>query len=163
MRKMRNLLTDVSIPEPWRRCRGRSTSGANGVLSFGSSSQRAIRTKSLLGTGTSSGSFTSSTCVQSIPLKTGNSPPFQTELAIDTNIRVANTQTMVADTKITVANTETIVADTQVTVTNIETKVANMHQDMLAGRGQNNSVGKSCSLSTAEYLPFCRLKPGQRH
>ena len=64
--------------------------------------------------------------------------PFQTELAIDTNIRVADTQTMVEDTKMTVT-------DTQVTVTNIEKRVADMHRDMLVGQkgapGQNNSVG----------------------
>jgi hypothetical protein len=50
--------------------------------------------------------------------------PLQTELAIDTNVRVADTQTMVADTRTTITNTQTIVADTQMTVTNTQTMVA---------------------------------------
>jgi hypothetical protein len=80
--------------------------------------------------------------------------PFQTELAIDTNIRVAdtqttvtNTQTMVADTKTTVTNTETMVADTKMTVTNTQTMVADMHRNMLTGqKSTSDSVGATCYL-----------------
>jgi hypothetical protein len=78
--------------------------------------------------------------------------PFQTELAIDTNIRVAVTQTMVADTRMTVANSQTMIANTQAaiadaqtTVANTQTMVADIHRNMLAGQkgdsSQNNSVG----------------------
>jgi hypothetical protein len=67
--------------------------------------------------------------------------PIQTELAIDTNIRVADTQTMVADARMTVTNTQTVVADTQ-------TMVADIHRNMLAGQkddsGRNQSVGATC-------------------
>jgi hypothetical protein len=61
---------------------------------------------------------------------------FQTELAIDTNMAVSNTQAMVAD----------------------------IHQNMLTERegasGKNRSVGKTCYPLTTEYLPFPRLEPG---
>jgi hypothetical protein len=74
--------------------------------------------------------------------------PFQTELAIDTNMRVANTQTMVADARIAVKNTETIVTDTQTTVTNTETMVADIHRNMFMGQkgasSQSHLVGVNC-------------------
>jgi hypothetical protein len=68
----------------------------------------------------------------------------QTELAIDTNIRVVDTQTMVADTRTTVVNTQTLVADTRVAVKNTETMVANMYRNVFTEQkgasGQTNSV-----------------------
>ena len=62
---------------------------------------------------------------------------FQTELAIDTNIRVANTE-------INVTNTQTIVANTEIKVTNTQTMVADIHQKLTGQKsvsGQNDSVG----------------------
>ena len=96
-----------------------------------------------------------STCVRLVPL--GNrklSDTFQAELAIDTNIRVADTQTVVTDTRMTVANTQTavtetrtMVADTQATVSNTEAMVADIHRNILTGQNsasvQNNCVGES--------------------
>jgi hypothetical protein len=113
--------------------------------------------------------------------------PFQVELAIDTNMRVAdtqamvvdarmtisntqttvtNTETMVAETQTTVANTQTMVADTHTTVTSTQTMVADMHRNMLTEQkttGQNNSVGATCYLRTTECLLSPRFKPGQRY
>ena len=56
---------------------------------------------------------------------------FQTELAIDTNMRVADTQTMVADTRVAVANTQTAVTDTRAMVANTKMTVSNT-QTMVA-------------------------------
>jgi hypothetical protein len=82
----------------------------------------------------------------------------QTELAIDTNMRVTNTQTMVADAQALAADTHTTVADTQ-------TMVADMHRKVMTGQegtsGQNNSVGVACCPQITECLPSSRLKPGQ--
>ena len=88
-----------------------------------------------------------------------NSPvPFQTELAIDTNIVVANTQTAVADTRLAVADAHAVVADTH-------TMVADIHRSVLTGQegnsGQKHSVGAICRTLTADFLPSHRLKPGQ--
>jgi hypothetical protein len=62
--------------------------------------------------------------------------PFQTELAIDTNITVTDTNTMVAD----------------------------LHRNLLTERegasGQNRSVGTICYPSTTECLLPPRLEPG---
>ena len=49
---------------------------------------------------------------------------FQTELAIDTNIVVANTHTVVANTNAVVANTHTVVEDTHAVVADTHTAVA---------------------------------------
>ena len=85
------------------------------------------------------------------------SSTFQTELAIDTNITVANTHMVVEDT-------HAVVADTQTAVTKIEKKVADMHRDVLAGRegasGQNNSVSTTGHPQTTYYLSCVRLKSG---
>ena len=78
-----------------------------------------------LGGEISRGSFTSSACVRSVLLGIPKlHTPFQTELAIDTNM---------------------VVSDTQVAVADIQTVVADIHRNVLAGQegtsGQNNSVG----------------------
>jgi hypothetical protein len=61
---------------------------------------------------------------------------FQTELAIDTNMTVTDTNTMVAD----------------------------IHRNLLTERdgasGRNREVGTICYPSTTEYLPFPRHEPG---
>jgi hypothetical protein len=65
-----------------------------------------------------------------------NSAPYQTELAIDTNIAVTDTQAMVVD----------------------------MHRNMLTDResasGKHLSVGTIFYPSITECLPFPRLEPG---
>jgi hypothetical protein len=68
---------------------------------------------------------------------------FQTELAIDTNLRVVNTE-------FTVTNTQTIVTDTQATVVDTRTMVADIHRNLFTGQkgasGETNSVGATCYL-----------------
>jgi hypothetical protein len=144
MRTTGSPLTEVSTAGPWPRCEGRSINEENGAQSCGSSSRRATRTRLSLGTRTLSGSFTYSMCVQWFLLRIRElSNPFQTELAIDTNIRVA-------DTQVTVTNTQIMVADTRTTVADTRTMVADMHRNMLTGQkgasGQTNSVGATCYL-----------------
>jgi hypothetical protein len=74
---------------------------------------------------------------------TNSATPFQTELAIDTNMTVTDTKTM---------------------VTNTETMVADMHRNMLTERegasGKNHSVGATFYPSTTEFLPSPRFEPG---
>jgi hypothetical protein len=69
--------------------------------------------------------------------------PFQTELAIDTNMTVTDTKTM---------------------VTNTETMVADMHRNMLTERecasGKNHSVGATFYPSTIAFLPSPRAESG---
>ena len=114
----------------------------------GSSFQKPIRIRFLPGIRTFSGSFTSSTCVHLVQLEVRElSIPFQTELAIDTNIRVADTQTMVANTQTAVTNSQMVLTDTKTTVTNIEKTVTDIYRDMSVGQkggsGQNSSVGET--------------------
>ena len=82
--------------------------------------------------------------------------PFQTELAIDTNIVVTDTHAVVTDAHMMVSDTRTVVTDTQTVVTKIEKKVADMHRDVLAGRegasGQNNSVCATCHSQITDCL-----------
>jgi hypothetical protein len=138
-----SLLTEVSIAGPWPRCEGRSINEENGAQSCGSSSLRATRIRLSLGTRTSSGSFTYSMCVQWFQLGIRElSNHFQTELAIDTNIRVA-------DTQVTVTNTQVMVADTRTTVADTRTMVADMHRNMLTG--QKDASGKTNSVSASYY------------
>jgi hypothetical protein len=59
--------------------------------------------------------------------------PIQTELAINTNMILADTHTMVADTHTMVADTHTMVADTH-------TMVADIHRNVLTGRGTDDPV-----------------------
>ena len=91
--------------------------------------------------------------------------PFQTELAIDTNMRVADTQRVVANTQLTVTNTQLTVTNTQLAVTNTQTMVADIHRNMLTGQkgtsDQDRHVGATCYPLVTEYLPFPRLRPGQ--
>ena len=72
---------------------------------------------------------------------------FQAELAIDTNIRVADTQRIIG-------NTQTIVADTRVTVTNIEKKVGDIHLNMLP---QDAGQADSCFLLTRAHITYSRI------
>ena len=69
--------------------------------------------------------------------------PFQTELAIDTNMAVA---------------------DTHVVVTDTQTMVADIHRSVLMGQegtsGKNNTVGVTCYPSRTDFLPWPRLKLG---
>jgi hypothetical protein len=97
----------------------------------------------------------------------------QTELAIDTNMTVTNTQTMVADARVMVSDTQTTVTDTHITVSDTQimvadtqTMVADIHRKVLTGRestsGQNDAVGATCFPSRTECLPSFRLKLGQQ-
>jgi hypothetical protein len=76
--------------------------------------------------------------------------PFQTELAIDTNMVVTDTNLVVTDTHVVVTDTHTLVAD--------------IHRSVLTGHegasGHNDSVGATFHPSTTECLPSPRLKPG---
>jgi hypothetical protein len=76
--------------------------------------------------------------------------PFQTELAIDTNMTVTDTKTIVTDTKTIATDTKTIATDTKTVVTDTQTMVADMHRNMLTERegssGKNHSVGTTCSI-----------------
>jgi hypothetical protein len=85
--------------------------------------------------------------------------PFQTELAIDTNMTVTDTKTIVTDaktivtdTKTIVTDTKTIATDTKTVVTDTQTMVADIHRNMLTERegasGKNNSVGTTFYPST---------------
>jgi hypothetical protein len=78
---------------------------------------------------------------------------FQTELTIDTNLRVADAQAMVADTKTAVVNAQTMVAD--------------MHRNMFMGQkstyDHNHSASATRCPSTTECSQLRRLKPGQRY
>jgi hypothetical protein len=82
----------------------------------------------------------SSTCVQLVlvGIRELSWPPLQAELAMDTNMVVTDTQTMVAD----------------------------MHRNMLTGQegssARNHSVGTTCYPSKTECLPSPRLESGQR-
>ena len=93
-----------------------------------------------------------------------SSAPFQTELAIDTNIVVTDTHAVVTDAHVVVSDTHTVVTDTQTVVTKIEKKVADIHRDVLAGRegssGQNNSVCATGHPQTTGCLSLPRLKSG---
>jgi hypothetical protein len=111
-----------------------------------------------LGSRTSSGSFTSSTCVSFILFGILElSGPFQTELAIDTHFVVGDTHTVVTDTRTAVTDTYTVVADTH-------TMVADIHRSVLTvqegASGQNHSVCFESVLSKVECLPPHRLEPG---
>jgi hypothetical protein len=83
--------------------------------------------------------------------------PFQTELAIDTNMTVM-------DTNVTVTDTNTKVTDTNTKVTDTNTMVADIHRNLLTERegasGQNRSVGTICYPSTTECLLPPRLELG---
>jgi hypothetical protein len=106
--------------------------------------------------------------------------PFQTELAIDTNLVVTDTHVVVADTQVVVADTrvavadarravadtqkavagtQTVVTDTHTVVTDTNTMVADIHRSVLTGRegtsSNNRLVGVICHPST-EYLPSSR-------
>jgi hypothetical protein len=76
--------------------------------------------------------------------------PFQTELAIDTNMTVTDTKTIVTDTKTMMTETKTMVAD--------------MHRTMLTERegvsGGIHSVGTTFYPSTTECLPSPRVESG---
>ena len=61
-------LTSFSIPGRWGGSRGRSSSRVNGVRRFDSSSRRETGRRLQPGSRTSSGFFTSSTCVRSVLL-----------------------------------------------------------------------------------------------
>jgi hypothetical protein len=67
MRLVHSLLTVFSIVGPWRRSRRGSSRMANEIYSPDSSMRRTTKKRSSPGGWTSTGSFTSSTCVQSIP------------------------------------------------------------------------------------------------
>lgn len=89
------------------------------------------------------------TCVPLVRLAIRElSSPFQTQLGIDTNMRVTDAQD--TDIEMTVTDVQTIVADTQVTVTKIGGAVADISRDMLVGQkatsGQTSSVGETCYL-----------------
>ena len=91
MRTPGSLLSNVSIAELWPRYKRRSSSRVNEMQPPDSSSRRAIRTRLLLGSKTLSGSFTSSTFVQSVCWPFANSAvPFQIELVIDIHMMVAD-------------------------------------------------------------------------
>jgi hypothetical protein len=85
--------------------------------------------------------------------------PFQTELAIDTNLVVTDTHVVVADTQVTVADTRVAVTDAQkaiagthTVVADTHTMVADIHRSVLTGRegtsSKNNSVSTTCHPST---------------
>ena len=117
-----------------------------------SSSRRATRRRLRDGSRTLSGSFTSSTCVQFILLDTCElTSPFQTELAIDTNIVVPNTRLAVADAHAVVSDTHTMVAD--------------IHRSVSTGQegssSTKHSVGTIYHPLTTDFLPSHRLKSGQ--
>jgi hypothetical protein len=80
----------------------------------------------------------------------GNSAaPSQTELAIDTNIRVADTQTRVVDTQMMVSDTRMTVMNTETRVTDTQKMVADIHRNILTG--QNGASGKNQSVSAMRY------------
>jgi hypothetical protein len=119
--------------------------------------------------------------------ESANLVPFQAELSIDTNMRVAdtqamvadtqtmvvdarmtisntqttvtNTETMVAETQMTVANTQTMVADTQTTVTSTQTMVADMHRNMLTGQKATSSQNNSVGATCYLQTMECLLSP----
>jgi hypothetical protein len=72
--------------------------------------------------------------------------PFQTELAIDTNMTVTDTKTIAIDTK-------TVVTDTQ-------TMLRNMLTEREGDSGKNHSVGSTFYPSTTECLQSLRIEPG---
>jgi ATP-dependent protease HslVU (ClpYQ) peptidase subunit len=92
--------------------------------------------------------------------------PFQTELAIDTNLVVTDTQVVVADTQVAVTDTRMAVADTRMAVTDAQkaiagthtvvadthTMVADIHRSVLTGRegttDENHPVGTNWRPST---------------
>jgi hypothetical protein len=65
--------------------------------------------------------------------------PFQTELAIDTNMTVTDTKTIVTDTK---------------------TMIRSMLTEREGSSGKNHSVGTTFYPSTTECLPSLRIEPG---
>ena len=69
-----NSPTTLLIAGLWQRFKGRSSSRASGTRSLDSSMRRAIRMRSGPGNWTSTGSFTSSTCVPSPLCVTANLP-----------------------------------------------------------------------------------------
>jgi hypothetical protein len=79
--------------------------------------------------------------------------PFQTELAIDTNMTVTDTKTIATDTNTMVMDTKTVVTDTQA-------MLRNMLTEQEGASGKNHSVGTTVYPSTTEYLPSLRIKPG---
>ena len=94
------------------------------------------------------GSYQSSSRLQrafNVPCRSlvNSASPFQTELAIDTNTRVADAQTV---------------------ITNIEKKVADIHQSVLTGQGgssgKDRSVGATFHPPVTKSLSLSRLKPG---
>ena len=87
--------------------------------------------------------------VWSVPLDIrGLADPFQTELAINTHVVVADTKTVVTDT-------QTVVVDTQ-------TMVADIHRNVLAGSegssNQNNLVGTVRSFAGNQFLIFTQTQ-----
>jgi hypothetical protein len=70
---------------------------------------------------------------------TNLSAPFQTELAIDTNMTVTDTKTIVTDT---------------------QTMIRNMLTEREGDSGKNHSVGTTFYPSTTECLPSLRIEPG---
>ena len=77
------------------------------------------------------------------------SSPFQTELAIDTNMTVVGTHGVVADTHMMVSGTQAVVADAH-------TMIADIHRNVVTGQegtsGQNHSVGAIFDSSITKYL-----------
>ena len=131
----------------------------NGVQCSDSSSLRAIRRKLQVGSRTLSESFMSSMCVLLVLLNIPNlAAPFQAELAIDTNITVANTHDVVEDAHAMLAGTHTVVADTH-------TMVSDIHRSVLTERdcisGKTHPVRATCHPLITKCLLYLRLKPGQ--
>ena len=89
MYRWNSPLTVLLIAEPWRRSKRRSSSGAAGIQSPDFFTQNRTRKQSPPGGQTSTGSFMSSTYVQLFLLAVANSP-LQTELAVNTNIKVSS-------------------------------------------------------------------------
>jgi hypothetical protein len=86
--------------------------------------------------------------------------PFQTELAIDTNMAVTDTKTIVTDTKTIATDTKTIAMDTNTVVTDTQTMLRNVLKEREGASGKNHSVGTTSYPSTIECSPSLRIEPG---
>ena len=80
--------------------------------------------------------------------------PFQTELAIDTNIAVAGTHAVVTNTHTVVTDTHTAVADTR-------TMVADIHRSVLAGQDDTQTRSGTLNATSFAVLRFHSTSLGE--
>jgi hypothetical protein len=93
-------------------------------------------------------------------------PPFKTELAINTNLVVSDTHVAVSDTHATVSNTHVVVSDTHAVVSDTHAMISDLHRNALTGQegtdDQHRSVSPASYVQTTGHSPSSRLDPGQQ-